>query len=113
MKKIIKNEVVFNSKEVKDITGFELKNKWGDFYLKQDGLEPLWEKEFSKDFGMYINEIEELLKDYANNNFLGDFATIVQNGSIHYRTAGYTDQFHSNNNSEIFFYYEDKDTMEV
>ena len=31
MKKRIKQEVVFSTKEVKEITGFELKNTWGDY----------------------------------------------------------------------------------
>lgn len=120
MKKRIKQEVVFSSKEVKEITGFELKNKWGDFYFEQDGHEPIWEtfdttdeEEFNTDFGMCIDEIERILRDYVGKNFLGDFYFIVQKGSIHYRTSGYTSQFHSDNNSEIFFYYEDTDTMEV
>lgn len=120
MKKRIKHEVVFNSKEVKEITGFELKNTWGDFYFEQDGCEPIWEtfndtdeEEFNKDFGVCIDEVERILKDYVSKNFLGDFYSIVQKGSIHYRTSNYLAQFHSNNNSEIFFYYEDTDTMEV
>ena len=120
MKKRIKQEVIFSSKEVKEITGFELKNKWGDFYFEQDGSEPIWEmfdatdeEEFNKDFGVCMDEIERILRDYVSKNFLGDFYFIVQKGSIHYRTSNYTAQFHSNNNSEIFFYYEDTDTMEV
>lgn len=120
MKKRIKHEVVFSSKEVKEITGFELKNTWGDFYFEQDGCEPIWEtfndtdeEEFNKDFGVCIDEVEKILKDYVSKNFLGDFYSIVQKGSMHYRTSNYADQFHSNNNSEIFFYYEDTDTMEV
>jgi len=120
MKKRIKQEVVFSTKEVKEITGFELKNTWGDFYFEQDGREPIWEtfdatdeEEFNKDFGICIDEVERILKDYVSKNFLGDFYSIVQKGSIYYRTSNYADQFHSNNNSEIFFYYEDTDTMEV
>lgn len=122
MKKRIKQEVVFSSKEVKEITGFELKNTWGDFYFEQDGREPIWEtfdatdeEEFNKDFGMCMDKIERILRDYVSKNFIGDFYFIVQKGSIHYRTSNYTDQFHSNNNSEIFFYYyyEDTDTMEI
>lgn len=117
MKKRIKQEVVFSSKEVKEITGFELKNTWGDFYFEQDGCEPIWdttdEEEFNKDFGICIDEVERILRDYVSKNFLGDFYFIVQRGSIHYRTSSYTAQFHSDNNSEIFFYYEDTDTMEV
>ena len=120
MKKRIKQEVVFSTKEVKEITGFELKNTWGDFYFEQDGSEPIWEmldvtdkKEFNKDFGICIDEMERILKDYVSKNFVGDFYFIVQKGSIHYRTSDYASQFHSNNNSEIFFYYEDRDTIEV
>ena len=120
MKKRIKQEVVFSTKEVKEITGFELKNTWGDFYFEKDGSEPIWEmldatdkEEFNKAFGMCMDEIKRILKDYVSKNFLGDFYSIVQKGSIHYRTSNYADQFHSNNNSEIFFYYEDTDTMEI
>ncbi|AHC94181.1 hypothetical protein T548_0103 [Lactococcus phage phiL47] len=120
MKKRIKQEVVFSSKEVKEITGFELKNTWGDFYFEQDGGEPIWEvldatdkEEFNKAFGMCMDEIKRILKDYVSKNFVGDFYLIVQEGSIHYRASNYTSQFHSNNNSEIFFYYEDTDTIEV
>ena len=40
MKKSVKQEVVFTPKEIKEITGFELKNTWGDFYFEQAGLEP-------------------------------------------------------------------------
>ena len=120
MKKRIKQEVVFNSKEVKEITGFELKNTWGDFYFEKDGSEPIWEmldatdkEEFNKAFGMCMDEIKRILKDYVSKNFLGDFYFVVQKGSIHYRTSSSTSQFHSNNNSEIFFYYEDTDNMEI
>ena len=70
MKKRIKQEVVFSSKEVKEITGFELKNTWGDFYFEQDGGEPIWEvldatdkEEFNKAFGMCMDEIKRILKD--------------------------------------------------
>ncbi len=118
MKKKIKQEVVFTPKEIKEITGFELKNTWGDFYFEQDGGEPIWEmldvtgkKEFNKDFGMRMDEMERILKDYASKYFVGDFYHIVQKGSIHYRTPSYAAQFHSNNNSEIFFYHEEREEI--
>lgn len=118
MKKRIKQEVVFTPKEIKEITGFEVKNTWGDFYFEQDGDEPIWEmldvtgkKEFNKDFGIRMDEMERILKDYASKYFVGDFYLIVQKGSIHYRTLSYAAQFHSNNDSEIFFYHEEKEEI--
>lgn len=120
MKRIKTQTISFDVDEVKALTGFTLKNSWGNYILEHEKYGVIHDvinegESFTENklFEYYMSELEDILRHYVHKNFLGDYDYIVKNGRFEYDTIGYTVQFHSNNPVSVYFILEDDDYWEV
>ena len=122
MKRIKTQTVSFDMNEVKALTGFTLKNSWGNYILEHekygvihDVIEDDDGESFTVNqlFEYYMAELEDTLRHYIHQNFSRDYFHIVQNGQFEYDTRGYTIQFHSDNKVSVYFILEEDDYLEI
>ncbi|ADM73642.1 hypothetical protein LaPh949_gp084 [Lactococcus phage 949] len=122
MKRIKTQTVSFDVDEVKALTGFTLKNSWGNYILEHekygivhDMLEDEDDESFTENslFNYYMTELEDTLRHYVYQNFSYDYAHIVQNGRFEYATREFTVQFHSDNKVTVYFILEEGYSLEI
>ena len=124
MKRIKIQTVSFDVDEVKALTGFTLKNSWGNYILEHEKYGVIHDVIEGEDengeyftenqlFKYYMAELEDTLRHYIHQNFSRDYFHIVQNCQFEYDTRGYTIQFHSDNKVSVYFILEENDCWEI
>ncbi|QGJ84962.1 hypothetical protein [Lactococcus phage P1048] len=121
MKRIKTQTISFDMNEVKALTGFTLKNSWGNYVLEHEKYGVIHDVVEGEDgeswtnglFNCHMTELEGALRHYVHQNFSLDYFDIVQNGRFEYDTVGHTVQFHSENEVTVYFILEDEKYWEV
>ena len=113
--------VNLSSLEVKQITGYEFVNSYGEFAFESDvyGIQPemwetlegAWVENSVYDRG--VEEVEHKLRLYATKTFLGDAYKIMTKGKIHITTKNNNAEFFPDNDVIITFVVENEDYLEV